>query len=78
MPEARYFVHREADDVWKIKFQDEEFGPYRSKSEAMLFAIDAAQKLGEKGEVTQVCLVGENGHFHPEWTYGKDRYPPNL
>ena len=49
MPQSRYFIVQQNDD-WVIKFQDEEFGPYQSKSEAMLFAVDAAQKLGKKGE----------------------------
>jgi hypothetical protein len=40
-------------------------------------SADAAQKLGEQGESTQVCIMmGEQGHFRPEWTYGKDPYPP--
>ena len=34
----------------------EEFGPYQSEREAMLFAIDAAHKLGEQGAATQVLL----------------------
>jgi Uncharacterized protein conserved in bacteria (DUF2188) len=77
MPHARYFIVRQADD-WVIKFEDEEFGPYNSQAEAMLFAIDAAQKLGEQGDSAEVCLMGENGHFRPEWTYGRDPYPPRL
>ena len=77
MPQARYFVVRN-EDSWVIKYDDEEFGPYKSQSEALLFAIDAAQKLGEHGEHSQVCLVGENGHFRPEWTYGSDSYPPSI
>ena len=36
----------------------------------MLFAIDAAQKLGAYGENAEVCLMGENGHFHTEWVTG--------
>jgi hypothetical protein len=46
--------------------------------EAMMFAIDAARKLGERGETTQVCLMGENGHFHPEWSSGGAAHPPRL
>jgi hypothetical protein len=42
----------------------------------MLFAIDAAKKLGEQGEDTQVGLMGEQGDFQPEWSYGQDPYPP--
>ena len=41
MTQARYFVVQH-DDVWMIKFDDEEYGPYKSKNEAMIFAIDAA------------------------------------
>jgi hypothetical protein len=77
MAHARYFVMQDKDS-WLIKFDDESFGPYNSQSEAMLFAIDAAQKLGEHGETAEVCLMGENGHFRPEWTYGRDPYPPRL
>jgi hypothetical protein len=76
MPHTRYIIVRHEDE-WLIKFGDGEYGPYRSQTEAMRFAIDAAQKLGEQGESTQVCIMmGEQGHFRPEWTYGKDPYPP--
>ena len=59
-----------------ITFNSEEFGPYRSEREAMLFATDAAHKLGELGEETQVFRVDENGAAAPVWTYGIDPYPP--
>jgi hypothetical protein len=49
---TRYLVMRQ-DDGWFITFNGEEFGPYQSEREAMLFAIDAAHKLGETGEDTQ-------------------------
>jgi Uncharacterized protein conserved in bacteria (DUF2188) len=75
MPHARYIVVRHQDE-WFVKFGDGEYGPYGSQAEAMLFAIDAAQKLGEQGENTEVCIMGEHGHFRPEWTYGRDPYPP--
>ena len=42
---TRYLVMRQ-EDVWFITFNGEEFGPYRSEREAMLFATDAAHKLG--------------------------------
>jgi hypothetical protein len=51
-------------------------GPTTVGLEAMLFAIDAAQKRGEQGENTQVGFMGEHGRFRPEWSYGKDPYPP--
>ena len=47
MMHARYFVVQQNDN-WLIKFDDEEYGPYSTQSEAMLFAIDAAQKLGDQ------------------------------
>jgi hypothetical protein len=53
------------------------FHPKR-KSEAMLFAIDAAQKLGERGESAQVLTMGENNLGVPQWVYGRDPYPPRL
>ena len=77
MPDARYFIIQR-EDRWSIKFNDEEYGPYRTKDEAMLFAIDAAQKLGEYGENAQVVLLGEDGHFHTEWLYGRDAAPPRA
>ena len=72
---TRYLVMRQ-EDVWFITFNGEEFGPYRSEREAMLFATDAAHKLGELGEETQVFRVDENGAAAPVWTYGIDPYPP--
>jgi hypothetical protein len=67
MSPTRYFLVQH-NDAWIIKFADEEFGPYKSKSEAMLFAVDAARKLGDRGTATEVCLMGENGFFHAEWS----------
>ena len=70
---ARYLVVRQ-DDLWFIKFDDEEYGPYKTEREAMLFAIDAAQKLGEQGEETQVLLKGVNGNTLAVWTHGQHPY----
>jgi hypothetical protein len=67
MSPTRYFLVQQ-NDSWMIKFADEEFGPYKSKSEAMLFAVEAARKLAERGAETEVCLMGENGFFHAEWS----------
>jgi hypothetical protein len=76
MPTARYFiVHDQIQDKWLIKYGDEEYGPYKTRDEAMLFAIDAAKKLGAYGESAEVCLMGENGHFHTEWVAGRRPVP---
>ena len=52
MPDALYFVERlkAHNDAWIIKFDNEEYGPYKRQSEAVLFAIEAAEKRNEHGE----------------------------
>ena len=72
-----YWVERQ-EDVWFIRFDGADYGPYKSEREALLFAVDAAKTLGEKGEETRVLLVDENGDVQPAWTFGQDPYPPRL
>ena len=72
MSPKRYFIVQHDDD-WVIKFADEEFGPYRSQSEAMLFAVEAARKLMRRGAAAEVCLMGENGNFSAEWSGDQQR-----
>ena len=74
-PRKHYVVVRR-EDVWFIAFGGEEFGPYQSEREALLFAIDAAHKLGATGEHTQVLRADEIGDASPVWTFGLDPYPP--
>lgn len=74
MPHSRYFIVRD-QEAWVIKYNDEEYGPYKTQSEAMLFAIDAAQKLGRYGDNAEVCLMGVDGHFSQEWVYGQNADP---
>ena len=62
-----------AKDRWLIRFEGEDFGPYKTRSEAILFAVDAAQKLGEHGKSSQVCVRGEDGRFYQEWTFGRKK-----
>lgn len=77
MPTARYFLlHNDVQDEWLIRYEDREYGPYKTLDEARLFAIDAAQKLGAHGQSAEVCLMGENGHFHPEWISERDGHLP--
>ena len=77
MPTARYFIVRHRDE-WLIRYGDEEYGPYRSQNEAMVFAIDAAKKLSSYGESAEVCLMGDNGHFRPEWISGREAQRPGA
>ena len=72
---TRYLVTRQ-EDVWFIAFGGEEFGPYKTDREAKLFAIDAAFKLGEQGERTEVLVADEAGAVSPVWVYGQHPYPP--
>ena len=53
---ARYFVVRH-ENTWSIKLDDEEFGPYRSQSEAVSFAIEAAEQHNRNGEGAEVVLT---------------------
>ena len=46
------------EDVWFIRFDGADYGPYKSEREALLFAVDAANTLGEQGEETQVLRDG--------------------
>ena len=76
-PRTRYLVVRvvRQEDVWFIKFDGEEYGPYKTLGEAMLFAIDAAHKLGESGEDAQVLLMDECGNALAIWSHDQGRYP---
>ena len=77
-PRARYTVVG-GEGSWLIRFGGEEFGPYRTEREAMLFAIDAAYHLGEHGEEdAQVVVMDDHGQPRSVWTYGDDRFPPTL
>lgn len=71
----RYEVARQ-QDVWFITFAGKKFGPYKTEREAKLFAIDAAYKLGEQGEETEVLVKDEAGVVAPVWVYGQHAYPP--
>jgi Arc/MetJ-type ribon-helix-helix transcriptional regulator len=68
LPIARYFVERLTahSDDWVIRLDEEECGPYKSQSEAVRFALDAAEKLSEHGEKAQVVIIG------PTWTHDQD------
>jgi hypothetical protein len=75
MVQAQYFVVNRQGE-WKIKYREELFGPYLSQAEALRLAIDAAQGLGRRGKGSQVLVEGEPDHFHAEWTFGQNPYPP--
>jgi hypothetical protein len=66
MSDARYYVVGD-DQVWVIRAK------YANRVEAVVIAIDAAQKLGSRGECAHVCVVDQHGCFQSKWTYDRDR-----
>jgi hypothetical protein len=72
----RHYLVVRQEDVWFIVFGGEEFGPYKTEREAKLFAIEAAHKLGEKGEESEVLVSDEAGAISPVWVCGQHAYPP--
>jgi hypothetical protein len=71
---TRYLVVRHRGE-WFIKFHGEAYGPYNTEREAMRFAIDAAYKLGESGEESQVLSMDESGNIQSTWTRGQHPFP---
>jgi hypothetical protein len=74
---ARYVVIL-GSGGWVIPFDGDEYGPYTSRREALLFAIEAAHKLGKRGENAAVLVADTTGDPRPVWTSGHDRFPPDL
>jgi hypothetical protein len=75
MERQRYYVvlhHKE----WRIKYNDELYGPYETQKKALTAAIEAAHRAGGSGAEAEVIVQGENNYFRTEWTYGEDPYPP--
>jgi hypothetical protein len=73
MSDVRYYVVGD-QDVWMIKVKDGEYGSCASRDEAVVFAIDAAQKLGTRGECAHVCMVDDDGRFQSKWTYDRNHH----
>jgi hypothetical protein len=69
------YIVRPSDDTWLIEHAGDRYGPYKNSREAMLFAIDAASKLGALGKNTRVRMTDEAGHPLTTWNYGADRNP---
>ena len=67
---AKYFIVQSGGE-WKIKFRNQLFGPYRSRDEALLFAIDAARGIGERESAAQVLVEEATDRFLTKWTYGE-------
>ena len=75
MSATQYFIVR-SDDEWKIRFRDELFGPYKTKDEAFLFAVDAAREIGRRKNSAEVLVEDVPDHFVTKWTYGDAVHVP--
>jgi hypothetical protein len=80
MPDASYYIVGD-NDVWMIELKSGESAAGTCREEAVVLAIDAAQKLGTRGEYAHVCVLDEHGRFQSRWSYHRDnhlrRTPPN-
>jgi hypothetical protein len=72
------YIVRPCDGAWLIERGGDRYGPYRNSREAMLFAVDAARKLGARGRNARVRMTDHAGHALTTWHYGVDRYPAML
>jgi hypothetical protein len=72
---ATYFVVQSGGE-WKIRFREEMFGPYSSRDEALLFAIDAAREIGERESAAQVLVEEAQDRFLTAWTYAEPARRP--
>jgi hypothetical protein len=61
------YVVRPSDDTWLIDHAGASYGPYKNGREAMLFAVDAARKLGAQGKNTGVKMIDSAGHLLTTW-----------
>ena len=66
MADTRYYVVGD-HDAWMVDYNG--LGPYGSCEEAVIFAIDAAQKLCRQGQCVHVCVVDDDGRIRPKWTH---------
>jgi hypothetical protein len=73
MPDARYYIVGD-NDVWMVKPHGGESSAATNREEAVVFAIDAAQKLGARGECAHVCVLDDHGRFQPRWSYHRDNH----
>jgi hypothetical protein len=61
------YIVRPRDDTWLIEHAGASYGPYKNGREAMLFAVDAARKLGALGKSTGVKMIDQAGHLLTTW-----------
>lgn len=57
---------------WTIIQGRRRFSQYTSKSQAMVAAIEFAEKDGDAGRDAEVLVCHEDGRFLTEWIFGQD------
>jgi hypothetical protein len=72
MSNSQYYIVGN-NEVWMIRFKEIENCQYKSNDEAISVAIDAAQKLGMRGERAHVCVLDDDGRLRCKWSYNQDR-----
>lgn len=71
MDHLRYFIFNEQSD-WKIEFDGQVFGDFRSEQEAMSKAIENAFLHSMKGYKVDILIQDKmTGQFKLAWSYGR-------
>ena len=68
----RYFVSPDGGN-WKVTLEG---GTVISRHQLKRAAVRRAIDEAHANPPSQVLVMGENGQFQVEWTYGEDPYPP--
>jgi hypothetical protein len=72
---AEYWV-RPCGGAWVITYDGDQYGPYKSRHQAMFCAVEAAHRLGNQGRDATVRLIDPDGRLIAAWTHGEDAFPP--
>jgi hypothetical protein len=72
---ATYAVVR-AGKYWTVKYDQKNYGNYKTQQEAVDNAIKTAFNVGEKGHEARVLVQGIDNKLRVEWVYGKSPDPP--
>jgi hypothetical protein len=72
MSNDRYYVVGDCD-MWCIQCAPAELAQCTSRSKVIAFAIDAAKKLGMRGERAHVCVLDRAGRLRSKWTFKRHR-----
>ena len=80
MSNYRYYVVGDCD-MWCIEYPPRERAQCTSRSIVIAFAIDAAQKLGMRGERAHVCVLDRAatcGPSGPSTSIGRGQAPDDF